>query len=333
MKSNFLPLFKFPTSIALIDDDALFVKSSAEYLLTLSDKFKINIYTSAEPVLSKLKNYDNLVDYIKPIMPNYRENDAKFTLEFDLKQIFNNIDYSDIITVIVVDYDMPSMDGITFLEKIKDLKIYKILLTGVADESKAIEAFNRGIINCYLKKDEKKLFSNLYNKIIEGQDAVFSDATNALAYTICQTELNTLLENEGYKEIVNHYIEKHNIIYYKVLDETGSYYMRSRKKEYILYIIPEKKNNALVECIRDSIVDKNLNKGSLKKLLVKLKNNEVIVFDKLIYSEELDMMEIEHFCKKSKLYKANDKIYYYYFSDNIFSIKGKKQYHVNTNTL
>ena len=43
MKSNFLPLFKFPTSIALIDDDALFVKSTAEYLLTLSDKFKICI--------------------------------------------------------------------------------------------------------------------------------------------------------------------------------------------------------------------------------------------------------------------------------------------------
>ena len=81
MKSNLLPLFKFPTSIALIDDDALFVKSTSEYLLMLSDKFKIKTYTSPKPVLSKLKKDDSLFNYIKPIMPNYRENDNKFTLE------------------------------------------------------------------------------------------------------------------------------------------------------------------------------------------------------------------------------------------------------------
>ena len=112
MKNNLLPLFKFPTTVALIDDDELFVESVAEYLLTVSEAFKVEAYTSPKEVLNKLNKNMILSDFIKPILPLYKNEGSKISLEFDLQQKYDACE--KVITCIVVDYDMPGMSGIEF---------------------------------------------------------------------------------------------------------------------------------------------------------------------------------------------------------------------------
>ena len=46
------------------------------------------------------------------------------------------------VSVVVVDYFMPEMDGVTFCRRLNNPSIGKILLTGRAEDSVAIEAFN-----------------------------------------------------------------------------------------------------------------------------------------------------------------------------------------------
>jgi CheY-like chemotaxis protein len=69
------------------------------------------------------------------------------------KVIYNPRRYEEISTVIV-DYDMPSMKGLEFCEKLQNPYIRKILYTGVAGEGLAIEAFNKGLIDGYIRKGD-----------------------------------------------------------------------------------------------------------------------------------------------------------------------------------
>lgn len=58
------------------------------------------------------------------------------------------------VAAVVVDYDMPGMSGVEFLASISHLRCAKVLLTGVADETVAVKAFNAGIVDLYLRKTE-----------------------------------------------------------------------------------------------------------------------------------------------------------------------------------
>ena len=61
------------------------------------------------------------------------------------------------IAAVVVDYDMPDIDGIRFLGSIGEVECTKILLTGAAGYREAVEAFNAGLIDVYLRKTEADL--------------------------------------------------------------------------------------------------------------------------------------------------------------------------------
>jgi len=58
------------------------------------------------------------------------------------------------IDLVVSDHLMPSMDGLTFLGKIKDLypRVVRVILTGHADLSMAIKAINEGEVFRFMTK-------------------------------------------------------------------------------------------------------------------------------------------------------------------------------------
>ncbi|WP_231936074.1 response regulator [Burkholderia singularis] len=58
----------------------------------------------------------------------------------------------DEVAAIVVDYQMGEINGVEFLASLGDVACAKILLTSVASEREAVDAFNDGLIDLYLKK-------------------------------------------------------------------------------------------------------------------------------------------------------------------------------------
>lgn len=77
------------------------------------------------------------------------------------------------ISMVIVDFAMPSMPGIELLRKIKHLPLKKVLLTGKTGDSTAVAAFNEGLINLFLVKQDPELPGKLKRIIPELQYAYF----------------------------------------------------------------------------------------------------------------------------------------------------------------
>lgn len=73
------------------------------------------------------------------------------------------------IAAVVVDYEMPEIDGIRFLSSIHDAACTKILLTGVAGDREAVDAFNAGLIDFYLRKTDADMPAKLAGILAEAK--------------------------------------------------------------------------------------------------------------------------------------------------------------------
>ena len=103
------------STIVLVDDEEM-VLTSLNSFLTLETKYDVKTYLSAAKAL----------DFIK----------------------------SNEVDLVISDYLMPEMDGITFLAKVRELKpeIPRIILTGYADKENAIKAINDVGLFQYIEK-------------------------------------------------------------------------------------------------------------------------------------------------------------------------------------
>ena len=101
--------------IVIVDDEEM-VLISLNSFLTLETQYEVKTFTSAKEAL----------EYIK----------------------------KGRVDLVVSDYLMPEMDGITFLSKVRELKpeIPRIILTGYADKENAIKAINHVGLFQYIEK-------------------------------------------------------------------------------------------------------------------------------------------------------------------------------------
>ena len=129
--------------IVIVDDEDM-VLTSLNSFLALETEYEVSTFTSAK----------NAIEYIK-------END---------------------IDVVISDYLMPEMDGMSFLAEVKKInpQIPRIILTGYAEKENAIKAINEVGLFQYIEKpwnnadlliiirngiEKNKLMKNLEDKI------------------------------------------------------------------------------------------------------------------------------------------------------------------------
>jgi CheY-like chemotaxis protein len=82
------------------------------------------------------------------------------------------------VSVVIVDYSMPGMNGIDFCEKINNSSIKKILLTGHATSTEVVKAFNNNSIQYYLKKNDENMIEDLESKILQLQHQYFNELSS-----------------------------------------------------------------------------------------------------------------------------------------------------------
>lgn len=102
-------------TIIIVDDEEM-VLTSLQSLLLLESQYNIKTFTSAKEALEFIKTND--------------------------------------VDLVVSDYLMPEMDGISFLIKVRELKpeVPRIILTGYADKENAIKAINQVGLFQYIEK-------------------------------------------------------------------------------------------------------------------------------------------------------------------------------------
>jgi CheY-like chemotaxis protein len=169
-----IPLFFYPAQVVFIDDNSDFLESLG---MLFAQDFNLKLFNDAQAALDYI---NTPVINPKKTTPELRGDSEKW-----VKQVLNHShlnrhsnERNMEISVIVADFSMPGLNGIDFCKKVTNPAIKKILLTGHATPSDAVNAFNENIIHYYIKKSDENMLEQLTNAIKKLQTAYFQDLTS-----------------------------------------------------------------------------------------------------------------------------------------------------------
>ncbi|MBY0545053.1 MAG: response regulator [Gammaproteobacteria bacterium] len=239
-------LFSYPTTTLLVDDNEIFLSTitaalSAQHLCIVESN-----PVKALQIVNQNKQEHNLHFNNQPkkdLEDILAENDlisqSTLTQEFvNLSQLLNR---QQKITTIILDHDMPEMDGFLFARNLCKEDISIIMLTGKASHELAVEAFNRGIIDKFLLKDSPNLKLILSQHIEDAKHNFFYKQTRKLAYN---TDLYTLLFSTEFSKFFSKIIVQYKVTEYYLLNTNGSYLFITEKNEPLIFtFMPESELN------------------------------------------------------------------------------------------
>jgi len=265
---NQISLCYHPTKTVLIDDNQDFLKAIK---LELERDLHCSSFVSPVQALTFFKQDHKPKPFTERcfIEPVDERADHLF-FNVDLRQIHQEVylgDRFNDIAVIVVDYTMPRMDGLTLSRHIKDLypHIRIILLTGEADNDLAVQAFNEGIIDKFIKKGTPELSKLLIEtiKILERKyfqllSQSIIDKLNGVAH-----KLNRL-SDPNLISFFNQICREKAIVEYYLIDGNGSFLLIDNKgtpawfvllngqdiQEFYSYALLEKAPMAVIEALK-----------------------------------------------------------------------------------
>ena len=256
-----LPIFYHPTEIVLVDDDVNYTKNIEMYML---DK-EIFIRTFNNPRKAVPFINDQPSDFLDKIINIEDELLDKTTFNVNFQGIYQEI-YNkkrfNTISIVIVDYAMPGLNGKEFLEQIIDSPVKKILLTGEADYPKAVEMFNDRLIDKFFRKSDEKLLEKLTVAIDELKIEFFQSITQHILSS-AQHKSQLPYFDANFIKLVLDTKKQFDAVEYYTLDQNGSYLFldrngvpgwliaKSEEDMQVLFEIAEGEKNVSKELLQD----------------------------------------------------------------------------------
>ncbi len=214
MKSIF-PYYS-PTEVIMIDDERL-----------LLDPWKIKL----RPLSINLKTFDNPFKALQHIKESTLNHDNSLNLNTAHHTIYLPNRFKQISTI-VVDYDMPGMNGLELCRQITLPHVQKIMLTGAATSDIAINAFNEGIIHQFFQKDDPEAFTKLEASIVKAQERYFDLKTHDFANQLYAEHPETeVLKDSIFVDFFENFVQEKQVAEYYLLDAMGSFLFLSETGE------------------------------------------------------------------------------------------------------
>lgn len=306
-----LPICSFPTKTIIIDDNREFLDSLTLNLSYKNHSYELfcNIYEALDYIEQNKRRslwFQEFVNYLEG------ESAEKKLIEINLqnlyKQIFGQNRFS-VITSIVVDYDMPDLNGLELCHKLKDLSANKILLTGAADEKLAVDAFNASLIDCFIAKHDTGIYQTLNLAIQKASETYFEKISMLLAPLYEGN--NFMTKNYEFSSFFINFINRNKISEYYLLETDNYSYLvvDSKNRVGILSFFSEKDLESVyllakLEELPTSVLSELVNKS---KVFSNYKIDEGQVLMEMNWDNPLkDLKEI---------LIGNQKYYYFYDQD------------------
>ncbi len=221
-----LPLYYHPTTVCFIDDNDSFLRSLTfdlpkdwSYLSFLTPEEALETINTPHPSTPLVERCFSLNNERDRSLVNFNVN----ALEQEIKQP----DRFARLSVLMIDFSMPTMSGLKFCEHVHDTDIKKALLTGVADENTAVAAFNQGLIDRYIPKSSLATMNQVIPHIEELQEEYFTQFTKRLHLGLTGAPPGFLKDHAVY-DYVHEVIALNEIVeYYFVNDPTGYLMLQS----------------------------------------------------------------------------------------------------------
>jgi CheY-like chemotaxis protein len=146
-----MSLLEYPGSIAFLDDERHFLDGLS---VAVPDDFTCAYFQKPQ----------RCIDFLLGQVPLWQQQKSALSqivagsethgtlLEGLVHGLYANFARFELTTLLVVDFQMPAMNGLAVLEQLKDWPGKRVMLTGQADEQLAVDAFNRGLIDHFIPK-------------------------------------------------------------------------------------------------------------------------------------------------------------------------------------
>lgn len=247
----------FPTTVVAIDDTP---RALNALKANIDEKLHhCRTYTDPKKALAYLKTHcKNILTLpLKTALDNDDDPD------FDLSQIHREISDKNRFltpTTVIVDYAMPGINGVDFCLKIKDLPVAKIMLTGKADEILAVNAFNEGIIDKFIRKGSNEEHNKINDEIYKIQKNHFRKLSASIIDQI--NEGNNLLNNKKFVAFFEALCKKNEIVEYYLVESGGSFllidihgrikfFVAKTDNDFVEYCYAGKDDGAADEILKD----------------------------------------------------------------------------------
>ena len=218
----------FPTTVMFIDDSRPFLENMS---LKLDRNLIYKLHDQplvALQALNAMRSVNNLsASLFKQLSEDETDGDqaGHYLIDIDLscisQQLYDAKRFS-YVSVVVVDYSMPQLDGLEFCRRITDPAIKKIMLTGEADHRIAVNAFNEGLIDKFIIKDSMHMMNELNSAIQQFQYEYFSDLSLPVIKAVTQKTLSPLVDY-NFINFFKKLCEEKNITEFYLLDSMGSF--------------------------------------------------------------------------------------------------------------
>ena len=226
MGNCYVPVCYFPSKIMLVDDSKDFL---INFSLQLSEMLDYQLYNSPQQALEALQQMPPqqalhqrcLSEQIETVGCPLTTQSFNFDLSAIHSLAYNPRRFSE-TTVVIIDYAMPGINGIELCEQLVDIPVSKILLTGRADEKTAIAAFNDGLIDTYVQKNDPDIITKVNRNILQLQKRHFQEMSLS---TVNMLSINGLqcLQDRKFAEFFEQLCQQLNIVEYYLTEMSGSF--------------------------------------------------------------------------------------------------------------
>lgn len=210
--------FFHPTSVLVLDDDPLFLESLD---FQFSEEVSCQTFTRPDAALQHLQaqagQHPNFARYFRDASDMAAGSEMHFgdlLLRLKLSELRSIIDdetREQRVSVAIVDYDMPKMTGVEFSRAIRDLPVKIILLTGKAGLETAISAFNEGVIDCFLQKQDSGVTYALRREIKRLQEEYFAEISGPILSALA-LQKPSFFDDPTFLELFRELADKNNIV-------------------------------------------------------------------------------------------------------------------------
>jgi CheY-like chemotaxis protein len=210
--------FYHPTSILVLDDDPLFLESLD---FQFSEEVSCQTFTRPDAALQHLRaqagQHPNFARYFRDVSdmtpgPDIHFGDLLLRLQLcELRSIIEDDGREQRVSVAVVDFDMPKMTGVEFARAIRDLPVKIILLTGKAGLETAISAFNEGVIDCFLQKQDSGVTYALRREIKRLQEEYFAEISAPILSALA-LQKPSFFDDPAFLELFKELSSKNNVV-------------------------------------------------------------------------------------------------------------------------
>ncbi len=293
------PLFH-PTTTILIDDNKTFLKTLS---LKLDDDAIYHTFNDPKEALVYCTENAKMIpiddSYLMADIESPDPSEQNVTLRTkELKTALLRPERFDVVSVIVVDFSMPQLTGVEFIDQLREQvknKFAKIIMvTGEADHGLAVKLFNDKKIDKFFLKSEEDLEEKINAAIYEMQSAYFLDLCTTLFSSIVE-KTTPILTDTAFAEVFANIKMDLGIIEHYLCENTGSFVLVDKDGMATVLVVRTQEDLAMYANLAE---DQNVSPELVKRILSGGLLPFFGSFEKFIASKKDDWLVNTHWGKK-----------------------------------